>query len=185
MKLLRQLRATFGVLARARRNRVDLWRALLRRPQLLVGTVCFETGILSSARVDGRLKILAELKVASIVACEYCLDIGSALARHEGLTEHQLRDLPAHGTSSVFDDEERLVLDLAEALTRVPAVVGDDLRARVDATFPPAEQTELMTVIAWENKRSRLNQGLGVRPSGFSDGAFCVMAESAARSPAS
>ena len=177
MRVLRQLRSTFGVLARARRNRVDLWRALLRRPQLLLGTLCFETAVLSSARVDGRLKVLAELKVAAIIACEYCLDIGSALARHEGLTEAQLRALPVHGTSPAFDEEERVVLDLAEALTRVPSVVGDDLRARVDATFSPAQQAELMAVIAWENKRARLNQGLGVRPSGFSDGEFCVLPE--------
>lgn len=40
------------------------------------------------------------------------------------------------------------------------------------ASYPsPAERTELMSAITWENHRARLNQGLGVRPSGFSDGA--------------
>ena len=175
MKVLRQLVTNVGILFRARRNRFDLVAALARRPQLALGTVAMELGIATSARVDPRLKILAELKAASIVACEYCLDIGSALARHEGLTEDQLRALPRHRSSDAFDDDERTVLDLAEALTRVPAIVDDELRERVDRAFTPAQQTELVLLIAWENQRARLNQGLGVRPSGFSDGEFCVL----------
>lgn len=176
MKVLRQSWTHLRVLASARRNRLGAMGVLARRrPQLLFGTVSYETGLLLSARVDGRLKILAETKVASIVACEYCLDITSALARHEGLTEAQLRDLPVHRTSPAFDDDERLVLDVADALTRSPAVVDEDLRTRLDTVFSPAQQDELVSVIAWENHRARLNQGLGIRPSGFSDGQFCVL----------
>ena len=180
MRTLDQLRTTLAVLLRARRNRFDLIAALARRPQLAAGTVAFELGVATSARVDPRLKILAELKVASIVACEYCLDIGSALARHEGLDERQLRELPAHRNSDAFDDEERAVLDLAEALTRVPSIVDEELRRRIGQHLDTVEQTELITVIAWENQRARLNQGLGVRPSGFSDGEFCAIPDTMA-----
>lgn len=180
MKMLRQLWTHFRVLASARRNRLGAMGVLARRrPQLLLGTTSYETGLLLSARVDGRLKVLAETKVASIVACEYCLDIVSALARHEGLTEVQLRDLPVHRTSPAFDEQERVVLDVADALTRVPAVVDDELRMRLDAAFSPAQQAELLSVIAWENHRARLNQGLGVQPSGFSDGQYCILPETA------
>lgn len=91
MRVLNQIRTNLKVLRTAKRNRLDLVRALIRRPQLLAGTAGFEMGIVLSASVDPRLKVLAELKVASIVACEYCLDIGSALARHDGLTEAQRR----------------------------------------------------------------------------------------------
>lgn len=175
MNALRQIIRMVRVLPTARRHRWDFVRAMARRPQLLVGTGAFEIGLVTSATVDSRLKILAELKTASIVACEYCLDICSALARHDGLTEEAMRALPNHRDSGVFDDEEITVLDLADALTRVPAVVDDDLRARVDRYFTSTQQAELMTAIAWENKRARLNQGLGVRPSGFSDGEFCAL----------
>lgn len=177
MRALRQFVTNIRILSKAKRNRLDLVKALARRPQLALGTAAMEIGVATSARVEPRLKILAELKAASIVACEYCLDIGSALARGEGLTEEQLRALPRHRDSDAFDDEERTVLDLADALTRVPAIVDDDLRGRVDRHFTPTQQTELITLIAWENKRARLNQGLGVRPSGFSDGEFCVLPE--------
>lgn len=179
MTALRQVVGTLRVLAKARRNRLDLLRALVRRPQLLVGTGVYELAIALSARVDPRLKILAELKAAALVSCEFCLDIGSEIARDSGLSEEKLRDLPRFRTSDAFDADERLVLELAEALSRTPAHVSHDLRTQVDARFTPAQRTELVAVIACENQRARLNQGLGIRPSGFSDGQFCALPEGA------
>jgi len=180
MRVLRQVWSTIAVLARARRNRTDLLRALGRRPQLLIGTGLYELAVASSARVEPRLKVLAELKVAGLVACEHCLDIGSALARGAGVTELQLRELHAYRSSEAFDEEERLVLELAEAMTRVPVVVPDELRARLGVSLSKAQLAELAAVIAWENQRARLNQALDIRPSGFSDGAFCARPEIAA-----
>jgi AhpD family alkylhydroperoxidase len=115
--------------------------------------------------------------VAALVTCEFCLDIGSEIARDLGVREEQLRELPQYRTSDAFDDDERLVMELAEALTYVPAMVDDDLRARIETRFTPAQRTELAAVIAWENQRARFNQALGVRPSGFSDGQFCALPE--------
>ena len=175
MRVFDRIRALTRVLRSARRNRTDFVRAMARRPQLLVAHAAFESGILLSARVEGRLKQLAELKVAAIVGCEYCLDIGSALARHEDVTERQLRELPTHRDSDAFDETEQLVLDVADALTRSPARLDDDLRSRFEAAFTETERVELLSVIAWENQRARLNQGLGVEPSGFSDGVFCAV----------
>lgn len=83
--------------------------------------------MLSCARVESRLKALAELKTAAVITCEYCLDIGSALARAEGITEAQLRALPSYRDSTEFGESDKLVLELAEAMTRVPATVDADL----------------------------------------------------------
>lgn len=177
MSIAGQVRTVAKVLPKANRNRTTFLRALARRPQLLMATGAYEIGVLLSARVEARLKQLAELKVAAIVGCEYCLDVGSALARYQDITEAQLRDLSAHRDSPAFDDQERLVLDVAEALTRVPASLDEDLRRRFEDRFGAAERAEILSLIAWENHRARLNQGLGVPPSGFSDGAFCARPE--------
>jgi len=179
MRAIRQVLDTIAVLARARRNRLDLLRALGRRPQLLVGTGVYELAVALSARVEPRLKVLAELKVAALVSCEPCLDIGSEIARDAGLAEQQLLDLAQYRTSDAYVDDERVVMELAEAMTRVPAAVSDELKARLAGRFTPAQRTELAAVIAWENQRARLNQGLGVRPSGFSDGQYCALPEPA------
>lgn len=177
MGVVSQLRSYATVLPKARRNRIDLITRLLRRPQLLAATSGFEFALLASARVPNRLKTLGELKAASLMTCEYCIDIGSALARAAGITEAQLLALPSYRTSEEFTPTEKVVLELAEAMTRVPTVVSADLRDRLGRAFSDAQITELAATIAWENNRGRLYQALGIRPSGFSEGAVCAVPE--------
>jgi alkylhydroperoxidase family enzyme len=83
--------------------------------------------------------------------------------------------LPVYRTSELFTPIERLALDLATALSQTPAVVPDELRDELLVYFSPAQVTELAAAIAWENHRARLNRALGIRPMGFSDGAYCVV----------
>jgi AhpD family alkylhydroperoxidase len=158
-------------------DRRDLLTWLRRRPQLLFGTFAYETAVAASGKMDMRLKALAELKAAALVNCEFCLDIGSSIARVAGVTDAQLAALPRYRESDLFDADEKLVLELAEAITATPALVADDLRKRLVERFSPAAFTELCAAIAWENNRGRLNQALGVRPEGFSKGEACAVPE--------
>jgi alkylhydroperoxidase family enzyme len=123
------------------------------------------------------LKTLAELKAGTLITCEYCIDIGSALAHAEGITEAQLLALPSFRTSPEFSEIEKLVLELAETMTRIPTTIDDDLRERLTRQFSRAQLVELTSAIAWENHRGRLNQALGVRPSGFADRLVCAVPE--------
>ena len=94
-----------------------------------------------------------------------------------GITERQLSELSSYETSDAFDDTERLVLDLAVAMSETPAEVSDELRTRLLSQFSKAQLMELVSAIAWENHRARVNKALGVRAAGFSDGAFCALPE--------
>ena len=87
MSVGNQLRSYLAVLPKARRNRVDLLRWLIRRPQLLSANAGYEMALLASAKTDPRLKALSELKAGTLITCDYCIDIGSALARRAGVTE--------------------------------------------------------------------------------------------------
>jgi AhpD family alkylhydroperoxidase len=163
------------VLFQARRNRGDLPRWLVRRPQLAVAIGVYESALLGMGRVDPELKTLATAKAALVVNCEFCLDIGAALARHEGVSEDKLRALTSYADSPVLSDLEKLVIAYSEAISRSPAQVPEEMRAELERRFSRAQLAELTGEIAWENHRARLNQGLGVRPAGFSDGAFCLI----------
>lgn len=183
MSVVQQIQSIAKVLPRGRRNRYDLLRWLRHRPQLLTATAAYEMALLGSARVDPRLKQLAELKAAALVSCEFCLDVGSALATSAGITERQLRDLPRFADSDAFGPEEKLVLEFAEAMSRTPAEVPAELRDRLLARFSPAQVTELAATVAWENNRGRLNQALGVQPAGFSGDGACALPERPPSSP--
>ncbi|NMO04759.1 carboxymuconolactone decarboxylase family protein [Gordonia sp. TBRC 11910] len=177
MRAAHRIRAYVTVFAQAKRNRVDLYGWLIRRPLILVMTGFYEFALMFSNRMDPRLKELAELKTAGLINCEFCLDIGSALARTAGISERQIRDLPVYADSDAYDDIEKLVISFAEALTVTPAVDIEPIRSELLVHFSKGQVAELAAAVAWENQRARLNQGLGVRPTGMSDGAACALPE--------
>src|SRR5690349_1192872 len=65
-------------------------------PAVLAAALALEVGMERARRVDARLKQLAELRVAAVVGCPFCLDIGSALVRRMGVAEETLRELNDH-----------------------------------------------------------------------------------------
>ncbi|MEV0252119.1 carboxymuconolactone decarboxylase family protein [Nocardia sp. NPDC050712] len=177
MRALTRIRHYASAFRQAKRNRSDLPGWLLRRPLIGIAVAVYETMLIFSNRLDPKLKELAELKVAGLINCEFCLDIGSALGRSAGLTEQQIADLPRYRTSTAYSELERLVLTFAEAMTATPAIGLDEPRAALRAHLSKAQLAELAAAIAWENQRARINQGLGVRPTGMGEGGVCALPE--------
>jgi len=71
MRLVRKLFAYGRVFSRARRNRTDLMRYLVRRPALLAAVGTYEGAVLLSSSVDTRLKSLAMLKSSTRIGCPF------------------------------------------------------------------------------------------------------------------
>ena len=69
------------------------------------------------------------------------------------------------------------VLDLAVVMAKTPTDIPPELTERLREHFDEAQLVELAAAIAWENYRARFNRVFGVRPAGFSEGAFCVLPE--------
>ncbi len=152
-------------------------------PRLLAGYGAFELALERSRLVDERLKLLAETKVATVVGCEFCIDIGSALSRESGVSEEQLRDLNDYEESVAFSSLEKLVLEYAEGMTRTPAAVREDLFDALSERLDEAQLVELTAAIAWENYRARFNHAFGMGSQGFSEGAFCPLPDTTASDP--
>jgi alkylhydroperoxidase family enzyme len=62
----------------------------------------------------------------------------------------------------MFDDVERLVLELADAMTITGRDVSDELFARVRERFDDDAIVELTEVVAWENASSKFNRALRI-----------------------
>jgi alkylhydroperoxidase family enzyme len=93
------------------------------------------------------------------------------------VSEAQLLDLSRYRESAAFDERERLVLDLAVAMTRTPADVPRALMAALGAHFDEAQLVEVSAAIAWENYRARFNRAFDVQSVGYSDGVACALPE--------
>lgn len=84
-----------------------------------------------------------------------------------GLSDDQLRNLNYWDQSDLFSSDEKLVLELADAITATPAPVSQDLRDRLKKRFSTPELVELAAAIAWENYRARSNRVFGFESEGF------------------
>ena len=91
------------------------------------------------------------------------------------MTEPQLTDLASYESSGAFSDLEKLVLRYAEAMTRTPVEVPDELFEALRKHLSPPQMVELTSAIAWENYRARFDHAFGIEAEGFSEGAFCPL----------
>jgi 4-carboxymuconolactone decarboxylase len=144
-------------------------------PGLLQAYGGFEYASSQLTRVDKRIRALAELKAATMTNCEYCIDLGSQIARRWGLSDDELLALPSYKTSPLFTDVEKLVLDYAVAVSRTPVDVPDELFDALKQHFNDSQLMEITHFIALENMRGRFNLALGIGAAGFSEGMVCAV----------
>ena len=79
------------------------------------------------------------------------------MGRKAGLSDEKLR--AARGDDmTAFNDIERMVIELADALSETPANVSDDLYARLRNQFSEEQLMQLGGQIAFENYRARWNR---------------------------
>src|SRR6201996_8112140 len=104
-----------------------------------------------------RERALAELKSAMTVRCEYCIDLGSQIARGWGLTDEELLGLSDYRNATCFSDLDRLILDYATAVSRTPVEVSDELFDCLRRHFDNAQLVGLTHIITLGNLRGRFN----------------------------
>jgi AhpD family alkylhydroperoxidase len=162
---------------------VEATRVYARHPRLLRALSLYNRAVEKRGRVPHALGELAVLKAATVVECEFCIDLGSALVRRTGLSDEQLLALHRAHASGLFDADQLLVIDYARAMSTTPSEVTDELAAAVAARWGDEGLIELTHLVAWENARARTNQALGVGAGGFSEGRVCALPERAADAP--
>ncbi|HYB38183.1 MAG TPA: carboxymuconolactone decarboxylase family protein [Mycobacterium sp.] len=124
-----------------------------------------------------RHRALAELKAATTVRCEYCIDLGSQIARGWGITDEELLAFPDYQNAPCFSDVDKLILEYATAISRTPLQVSDELFDALRAHFDTAQLVGLTHIITLGNLRARFNVALDIGSSGFSEGRVCALPE--------
>ena len=122
-----------------------------------------------------RHRALAELKAATTVRCEYCIDLGSQIARRWGITDEELLAMADYRNATCFSEVDKLVLDYASAISRTPVQVSDRFFDALRAHFDAAQLVGLTHVITLGNLRARFNVALGIGSSGFSGSRVCAL----------
>jgi alkylhydroperoxidase family enzyme len=123
---------------------------------------------------DAGLKTFAHMAVAAQVGCSWCLDVNYFLAQNQRRDLTKASQVPSWQDTDLFTPLERDVLEYAEAMTRTPVEVSDELFAQLKDHFDERQLVELTMVVALENLYTRFNWAMGIEGEGFSEGMYCV-----------
>lgn len=129
-----------------------------------------------SSPLSAALRSLITVRVSQLNHCAFCVDINSATLLKRGVEMDKIEELSRWRDSNLFNTEERIALEYAEAMTATGTPVKDELRQRLKSCFDDDTLVELTGLIAFQNLSSKFNAALDVPPQGF-----CRMPEPSSR----
>ncbi len=148
-------------------------RILAWYPKAAIGAGVMESLV---AHKDGaataRLLKLLRMQVSFMASCPFCIDMNSSEYSSLHITHIEieaLQGLRDINKTDSFNAEEKIALLYARALTKTPIVVDSGLLQDVLKTFSEREIVVIVSTIAQVNFWTRLIQGIGVPPAGFSE----------------
>jgi AhpD family alkylhydroperoxidase len=141
--------------------------AMLHQRKVLTAVTRFGMASQKWSKLEGGLKELASLSVASQIGCSWCMDFGYYMSRTNGMPIEKLEQVTRWRESEVYTPLERKVLEYAEAMTTTPPTVTDEMVEALRSDLDDAQLVELTGMIAAENLYSRTNSALGLTSQGF------------------
>jgi len=151
----------------AERGRISiLYRALLNSPPIASGWEKLLTAVRKHTRVPAALRELIILRVAVMNGAAYEFDAHVSHALAAGVSQAKIDAVralppPADARAASFDDDERLVLELADTMTRDVAV-DDELIDRLRVRFDARTMVEVVATVAAYNMVSRFLVALDI-----------------------
>lgn len=138
------------------------------RPSIAWFGNLFGIAIEKSGTVERRIHLLAQLRAAQIVECPFCIDIIPALGKKDGvLTDAEVSAVSHYFDSDLFSISEKVALEYAEAISKTPVKISDEMFARLKQFYDEKQIVELTAGIAYENYRARFNHALGIESDNF------------------
>ncbi|WP_066944177.1 carboxymuconolactone decarboxylase family protein [Microtetraspora fusca] len=114
--------------------------------------------------LDGAVRELVKIRASQINGCLFCIDMHIHDALHHGETQDRIFQLPGWRESELYTDAERAALAYAEAATRQPDGVSDEVWNAVTAAYKPEEAAYLVALVAQINMWNRLGATMHTRP---------------------
>ena len=148
-------------------------RLLAWYPKAAIGAGVMESLVAhQSGKATAKLLKLVRLQVSFMASCAFCIDMNSAGYADSGIKDSEIEVLQGRRGLNEVDSlsrEERLALRYARALTATPVTMDSGLLGELLATFSEREMVVIASTIAQVNFWTRMIQGLGVPPAGFSE----------------
>jgi alkylhydroperoxidase family enzyme len=141
-------------------------------PRALVGSGVMEALVAhDEPEVPRRLLALVRMYTSFLVSCPFCIDMNSRDFQRKGITDEEVRALQGRvplDTVSTFTAKEKAALRYVQCVCRTPLQFTSDVLEEMNRSFSPRGFVIVASTCAQVNFWTRLIQGLGVPPAGFS-----------------
>jgi len=141
----------------AQRGRISpLYQVLLNSPPVAAGWEKLLTAVRNESQLPAKWREMIILRVAVLNRAPFEFEAHMPHAQRAGMSDAQIsavRDWRSR--ESLFDADERLLLELTDVMTR-DVEVGDALMARLAALLDPRGILEVVTTVAAYNMVSRV-----------------------------
>ena len=125
-----------------------------------------------NSKIHQTLIELIKIRASQINRCAFCIDMHTKDARQAGETEQRLYALSAWKETPFFTPQERAVLALTEAVTRIGNNgVPDTVYEEVSCHFTPDQIAQLLMAIVTINAWNRISITTRVVPGSYQVGA--------------
>ena len=121
----------------------------------------------SRSPLPEKIRCLVILRVSQLKACEFCIDLNSHRGLKQGLPQATIRALTHWQNSSVFNDQERLILGFVDQVTEAKGPIPETLMTQMQTNFSPSFIAELTGLIAFQSMSTTFNNGMRVQAQGF------------------
>ncbi len=139
----------------AERGRVSLlYQVLLNSAPIARGWERMLTAVRNQTGVPAALRELIILRVAVLNGAPFEFQAHAPIALREGVSEQKIAAVSETSIAKIFGPEERLVLELTDAMTR-DIVVPDDLMLALKQRYDDEQLVELVATVAAYNMVSR------------------------------
>ena len=140
---------------------LHLYQMLLHSPPLAEGWLNYLTAVRQKLSLGGALRELVIMRVAVLNGAPYEALQHAPIALQEGLTQAQLDALAEWQGSPLFNDTERAVLRLTDAMTR-DIHFAPEIMAAVRSALGERGAVEVAATIAAYNMVSRFLEALQI-----------------------
>ena len=140
---------------------LHLYQMLLHSPPLAEGWLNYLTAVRQKLSLSGALRELVIMRVAVLNGAPYEALQHAPIALQEGLTQAQLDALAEWPGSPLFNDTERAVLRLTDAMTR-DIHFAPEIMAAVRSALGERGAVEVAATIAAYNMVSRFLEALQI-----------------------
>jgi len=139
----------------------NLYKQLANHPKVIAAWNEFARTLRHDSRTPRALRELMILRGAQLMRSEYEWAQHLPMARKAGVSEAQIKDLPAWKSSGSFSPKEKAALALGEAVTQ--GYVTDEVYAEAMRHFDHHDYVELALVAAFYAMVGRMLDAMGVQ----------------------